>query len=692
MSTTKSAKPKIHQLITLALVALTIIFMVFYGSLPVSYDYVVGSITDQDIYAPRSFIDSYETRRRAVIARDTSADVFVRSDKKAQECIDRVDDIFDLAEQTRKNATQTRPTQNTVNPSSIASQLSISVEQSLGIKIESENFVVFFETNTSNTTFTYVREKTISMAELIMLGEVNDAILPTKISEQIDTFRESSPSYSKYADTMHVILTAVLEPNTVYDEKATYDLANNAYNAVINEPVVVEKGTKLVESGSIIDEHIYSNLVELELIRDSSFNLVILARCALYVIVISAATVVYLNIERKKLKVETPVFYLLVITFLVSIGASVYLSTLSNLLCIVVFFAAVCSTYLGTQNGIILSAVNLMLIWPMHGFDPETFFINLVGIILCSIFAGRTDKIINNAALIFFPTITTIAASFAYNFLIGNTRTEYLNSLVFTFLSTIASLVAAIGLSPIFELVCNAASPVKLISLSQPGQHLLKRLFLEASGTHSHSMMVANLADSAAEAIGADSLLCKVAAYYHDIGKLENPEYFTENQHDGVNPHDSLTIMESVAIITRHPEDGVKLAKKERLPNAIIKIIDEHHGTTYPSYFYRKAVEDAKLRGLEPPDVNNFRYRGHIPSSRESAVVMIADTCEAAVRSMKTSDVQGAEQLIRVLIKDKIDQDQLINSGLSFDDIEKIVIAFKQVYAGVFHERIKYPE
>ena len=692
MSTTKSAKPKIHQLITLALVALTIIFMVFYGSLPVSYDYVVGSITDQDIYAPRSFIDSYETRRRAVIARDTSADVFVRSDKKAQECIDRVDDIFDLAEQTRKNATQTRPTQNTVNPSSIASQLSISVEQSLGIKIESENFVVFFETNTSNTTFTYVREKTISMAELIMLGEVNDAILPTKISEQIDTFRESSPSYSKYADTMHVILTAVLEPNTVYDEKATYDLANNAYNAVINEPVVVEKGTKLVESGSIIDEHIYSNLVELELIRDSSFNLVILARCALYVIVISAATVVYLNIERKKLKVETPVFYLLVITFLVSIGASVYLSTLSNLLCIVVFFAAVCSTYLGTQNGIILSAVNLMLIWPMHGFDPETFFINLVGIILCSIFAGRTDKIINNAALIFFPTIATIAASFAYNFLIGNTRTEYLNSLVFTFLSTIASLVAAIGLSPIFELVCNAASPVKLISLSQPGQHLLKRLFLEASGTHSHSMMVANLADSAAEAIGADSLLCKVAAYYHDIGKLENPEYFTENQHDGVNPHDSLTIMESVAIITRHPEDGVKLAKKERLPNAIIKIIDEHHGTTYPSYFYRKAVEDAKLRGLEPPDVNNFRYRGHIPSSRESAVVMIADTCEAAVRSMKTSDVQGAEQLIRVLIKDKIDQDQLINSGLSFDDIEKIVIAFKQVYAGVFHERIRYPE
>ena len=660
MSNAKSLKPKVHQIITLALAALTIVFLVFYGSLPVSYDYEVGSIANQDIYAPRTFADTYETQRRAIVARDTCADVFVRSDKQSQESIDRVDDFFDLAEQARKNATQGRTGQSPIKPADSASQLSVTVEQTLGVKIAPEDIEVFFDTGMSNTTFTYVREKTTSIAELIMLGDVSDAVLHTRISEQINSFAESSPSYSKYSDAMYVVLASILEPNTVYDQKATADSANNAYIAVINE--------------------------------DSSFNLIIFARAVVYVLVISAATVVYLNIERKKLKVETPVFYLLITTFLVTVGTSVYLSTLSNLLCIVIFFAAVCSTYLGTQNGIILSVVNLLLVWPMYGFDPEVFFINLVGIILCSIFAGRTDKIINNAALIFFPTIGTIATSFAYNFLIGNARTEYLNSLVFTFISTIASLVAAIGLSPIFELVCNVASPVKLISMSQPGQHLLKRLFLEASGTHSHSMMVANLADSAAEAIGADALLCKVAAYYHDIGKLENPEYFTENQHGGVNPHDSLTVMESVAIITKHPEDGVKLAKKERLPNAVIKIIDEHHGTTYPSYFYRKAVEDAKARGLEPPDVNNFRYRGHIPSSRESAIVMIADTCEAAVRSMKTSDVESAEQLIRVLIKDKIDQDQLINSGLSFDDIEKIVIAFKQVYAGVFHERIKYPE
>ena len=689
MSSNKNAKPQFHQIISLVLAALTIIFLVFYGSLPVSYDYEVGSIAGQDIYATRTFADSYETQRRAVVARNTVADIFVRSDKQSEEYVDRIDDFFDQANQIRKSS-QSTDLQAPLSPSSSAFQLSVNIEQTTGKKIEAESLVVFFEM--SNSTFTYISEKTTAIAELVMLGDVNDAVLTTKITEQLNAFCESNPSYSKFADAMNAVLSTLLEPNTVYDAKATEDAANNAYIAVINEPVMVEKGTKLVEAGAIIDEHVYSNLVELELIRDQSFNLVIFARVAIYVLIISAVLLVYLNIERKKIKVEIPVFYLMIVTFLVTIGTSVYLSTISSLLCIVIFFAAVCATYLGTQNGIILSVLNLLFVWPMYSFDPELFFINLVGIIMCSIFAGRTDKIVNNASLIFFPTLATLITSVAYNFLLGNARGEYLNSVIFTFVSTIASLVAAIGLSPIFELVCNVASPVKLIALSQPGQHLLKRLFLEASGTHQHSMMVANLADSAAEAIGADSLLCKVAAYYHDIGKLENPEYFTENQHGGINPHDHLTVMESVAIITKHPEDGVKLAKKERLPNAIIKIIDEHHGTTYPSYFYRKAVEDAKARGLEPPDVANFKYRGHVPSSRESAIVMLADTCEAAVRSMKTSDVAGAEQLIRVLIKDKIDQDQLINSGLSFDDVEKIVIAFKQVYAGVFHERIKYPE
>ena len=204
-------------------------------------------------------------------------------------------------------------------------------------------------------------------------------------------------------------------------------------------------------------------------------------------------------------------------------------------------------------------------------------------------------------------------------------------------------------------------------------------------------MMVANLSDAAADAIGADALLCRVSSYFHDIGKLNNPGYFTENQKD-FNPHSVLTPAESTAIITAHIDDGVKMAQKDKLPKAIIDIIKQHHGTTYPSFFYKKALEEAKLKGLPEPDVNSFRYRGEVPQTREAAIVMLADTCEAAIKSAKTTDLVQCESIMRKLIKYKIEEDQLVSSGLSFNDIEKIISAFLNIYSGQFHERIKYPE
>ena len=172
MTNNKSVKPQFHQILSLILATLTVILLVFYGSLPVSYDYSVGSIANQDIYAPRTFADSYETERRAIVARETVEDIFVRSDKQSEECIDRVDDFFDLAEQERKTYTQSRSTQASLSPNEAAYQLSLSVEQTLNVKIESTELVVLFEM--SNTTFTYIREKTTSFAELIMLGEINE--------------------------------------------------------------------------------------------------------------------------------------------------------------------------------------------------------------------------------------------------------------------------------------------------------------------------------------------------------------------------------------------------------------------------------------------------------------------------------------------------------------------------------------
>ena len=685
----KTGRPLLHHILSLTLAAVTILAIVYYGSLPVSYDYKVGSIAVSDIYAPRTFTDTYETERRAIIARENAEDIFVKSTSVSEDNISRTKQFFELADQVRTDLMRERVTNPQLSSQEGANRLARKVSQSLKKEIPASRLLSFIDM--SSTSFPFIRDKSVSMAEILMTEEIGQDDLSTKITAQISNFKQTSPSYSSYADSMSAVLHAIIEPNTIYDEVASADAAQNAYNAVMNDPVTIDKGSRLVENGEKIDEHIYRNLVDLELIRDNKFDLVILLRVLLYIAVITICGLFYLNSEIKNISVDNPVFYMLVVTFLVPIAASIYLSRLSTLFCIVAFFTAVSSTYLGTHNGIILSIFNFMLLWPVYNFDTQLLFVTTVVIVFCAIFAGKSARISSNASLILYPTLAAVTSSLCYGFLFGATRDEFINSGVFALISCIASLVAAVGLSPIYELMSNAASPVKLISLSQPGQHLLKRLFMEASGTYSHVMMVANLADSAAEAIGADALLCKVASYYHDIGKLEAPMYFTENQTDGNNPHDALPVMDSVKIITAHTEDGVKLAKKEHLPTAIIKIIDEHHGNSVPAYFYYKACEEAKAKGLEPPDINNFRYKGHIPSSRESAVVMLADTTEAAVRSKKITNADGAEELIRILVKDKIDHDQLSNSGLSFDDIEKIIRAFRQIYEGMFHERIKYP-
>ena len=677
------------RILTLILAAVIVIIIVFSGSLPESYDYVPGTVAQTDIFAPRTFVDTYETEQKAVIARNSVTAIFIRSEELSEENLDNIIAFFDLVQQERSLLVMTSPGATPISAEEAAAQLSTNLSQTFGASVPAEDLIVFM--TMTDSSYSYIRDKAISMTELIMVDDIDEAVLDVAIDSQIESFKETNPSYSTYADALQLVFKGILKPNSVFDEKATNDQAENAYLAVISNPVTVEKGTRIVASGDVITEHQYQNLIDLELIRDRTFNLVILLRDICYVLIISICVLIYFKVVHKNDHFGQRVFYMLLLTFLIPQGISLYASNFDFNFCTVLFFTAICASYLGTFDSIVLSIMNFLFMWPVFSFDIDLLFINIIGIIICASIAGRKDKVSSSATIILFPSIACVLAALAFGFLTNYTQDQYISSVSFALVSSTASLIAAIGVTPIYEIITNNASPIKLISLSQPGQQLLKRLFLEASGTYQHSLMVSNLADAAAEAIGADSLLCKVAAYYHDIGKLENPLYFTENQH-GVNPHDNLPIMESVAIITAHPEIGVKIAKKEHLPQAIINIIDEHHGTTYPGYFYHKACEEAKAKGLEQPDINNFRYHGHIPSSRESAVIMLADTCEAAVRSTKQTDPDGAEVLIRKLIKDKIEQDQLINSGLSFDDIEKIIIAFKQVYSGVFHERIKYPD
>ncbi|MDD6882284.1 MAG: HDIG domain-containing protein, partial [Eubacteriales bacterium] len=249
------------------------------------------------------------------------------------------------------------------------------------------------------------------------------------------------------------------------------------------------------------------------------------------------------------------------------------------------------------------------------------------------------------------------------------------------------SAVLCIGLQPLLEWMFNLVSSAKLLELSNPNHPLLRRMLLEAPGTYHHSIIVANLAEAAADAVGANGLLARVGAYYHDVGKLKRPIYFKENQM-GDNPHMRTDPRVSTAILTAHTRDGVQMAQKARIPEPVIDIIREHHGDTPVIYFYDKAL---KQYG-EDIDISAFRYDGPRPRTKESAIVMLADTVEAAARAMSNPDPDAMDQLIRKLVRGKMADGQLDQSELTFNDLDRICSAFFTVLGGVFHERIEYPD
>ena len=248
--------------------------------------------------------------------------------------------------------------------------------------------------------------------------------------------------------------------------------------------------------------------------------------------------------------------------------------------------------------------------------------------------------------------------------------------------------VLATGALPYLEDLFGVVTPIKLLELSSPSHPLLRRLQLEAPGTYHHTLMVANLAEAAAEAVGADPLLTRVGTYYHDVGKLRRPGFFVENQIGARNPHDRLAPSLSALAIAAHVKDGLELARQYRLPKVVADFIPQHHGTSLMLYFYHRALEQQD----GPVDPAAFRYDGPKPQSREAAIVMLADTVEAAARSVQNPSPDRIRELVRRIVRERLEDGQLDECDLTFRDLERIVEAFTRLLVSMFHPRVEYPE
>lgn len=676
--------------IFVVLFALLVVGLVYYGSIPIRYTLTPGVISDVDITAPRSITDTNETKSRAQASMNAITPIYVQSQDISDNDITSLTKFFSLCNELRNN---------NINPDGtlkdtyrgLSDRLIESVKSQFGITLtDNESFQLI---TADQTLLNYIQTQSVSIASLIVADKVDDAILSQKIDELTVKVDPSAGSlYVSNSDLVRALLIYFVRPNAVYDEVSTEAARQTAYNSVINNPVIIEKGTKIVSFGDVITQNTYQTLKDLDLVENNSFDFTLLGGIAVYMLIVFTIMGLYLTRYEPDLVKDPRDTIALSLSYLLPIICAVYFSSFSTLISPVYFTAVIVATYLGAQSGIVLSLLQILIILPICQFDVEFVFTSLIGVFVCSMIAGQRNRKYNSASLILLTSLACFFAAVGINLVLKSSRTEILTSALWAVIAGSVSVIASIGFMPIFELISNTVSPVRLIDLSQPGNPLLKRLFVEAPGTSQHSMMVANLADSAAESIGANALLAKVGAYYHDIGKLEKPLFFTENQNDGKNPHDELPPEESAGIITSHPDQGVRLARRYRLPSNIVKIIQEHHGSTFQAYFYHKAKTQAIELGMPEPPMSLYKYHCATPSSRESAVVMLADTCEAAIKSTGIKSLDGAEELFRKLIKQKIDQDQLVNSGLSFNDVELIIRSFLQVYAGVFHERVKYPD
>ena len=490
------------------------------------------------------------------------------------------------------------------------------------------------------------------------------------------------------------ILRPVVKANMIVDT-ATTEANREAARAAV-EDVVYIKGQNIVRSGEIVTRAQIEMLNSLGLLQEQGVDMSLISGAGIMVAMLLGMLVIYLTTFEKQM-LNAPGQVLLLMTIL----------TLTVLLCWAVMQLNV--YLMPTIMGVMLTCYLMKPRLALMTCCVMAVFAGLIasgasGIFTAAVFTTMLNTLVAGALCIAVITrskgrtsvllagLLCGVANMITTMAIGLTNNSNILSVLLTACwaggAGVLSGVLCIGIQPVLEAAFNLTTNAKLFDLSNPNQPLLRRLMVEAPGTYHHSIMVANLAEAAANAIGGNGLLARVGGYYHDIGKLKRPLYFRENQL-GDNPHDRTDPRVSAAIILSHPADGDAFAAKQRIPDPVRGIISRHHGRSNVVFFYDKAIKQSGIDNVDPAD---FTYDTGLPQTKEEAIVMLADPVEAAARALPSRDQVSIANLIDKLIDQRIRDGELNECRLTFADIAKIKEAFVMVMTGMYHERIAYPD
>ncbi|MDD4238117.1 MAG: HDIG domain-containing protein [Desulfotomaculaceae bacterium] len=529
-------------------------------------------------------------------------------------------------------------------------------------------------------------------------GVSQDRLEDAKKSLNSQIARMSLPKY--YEDFSVGVIDRYFRPNAFINLEETKQKQEVAMALIPPTMVSVKEGEKIIGEGEIVTE---DHLVKLQALGLTRPNLPWTSILGVFLLMLMLVVVVlfYLYQQNRDIYDHPGLIYLLGIIVLVvlAVGKAITAINVSQwpefgaqfgFMVPMAAAGMLIAILLDSRLAVLVVAVMSLILVIMTDNQIRFGLVGLVGGISGVYSVSKLSQRGDLVRAGFYTSGANIVAIFVMGLVTGVPFGLLISSSIALGVTNgILSSILTNGALPFLEHTFRLTSPVRLLELSHPNNILLKRLLTEAPGTYHHSIIVGNLAEAAAEAVGGDSLLVRVGAYYHDIGKIKRPYFFIENQMTCDNPHDKIAPSLSTLILTSHVKDGVEMAREHKLPQGIIDIIEQHHGGGLVSFFYHKALESDRPETVTEEE---YRYEGPKPQTREAAIVMLADTVEAAVRSLNNRTPGRVEGLVRKIIKDKLNDGQLEESDLTFKDLNLIANSFVRILSGIFHSRIEYPD
>ena len=543
---------------------------------------------------------------------------------------------------------------------------------------------------------TYKPEKIVYLKNGNQVSETTfGSILSTEDITPFITKRIKN-TYPDYEDKLTFLFYEVLKPNISLNEELTEKAIEQELKKVLNTRGSVEKNRRIIAKGEIVDGDTYQvlkslqNQYESQIWSDNNQNwivfgytlLVALALLMLFLFIKKYRYEVYEN----NTKLTFIVFNLLLMVFLTTLAvkynaAYVYVVPI----CIL---PLVIQAFFDTRLGLFTHVITVLLLGFVVPNSYEYMFLQIIVGIVTILTVSDLYKRANLFISVGQITLVYIIAYVAFHIIHEGSITQ-IEELQPIFLFVLCGF-ATLMVHPLiygFEKIFGLVSDVSLLELSDTNSKLLKELAEVAPGTFHHSLNVANIAEAAANEIGANSMLVRVGALYHDIGKMNAPTYYVENQSNGMNPHDSLSASESAQIIINHTIKGIEIAKKKKLPDRVIDFIRTHHGTSTVYFFYMKEKETN-------PDVDilSFKYPGPVPFSKETAILMMSDSVEAASKSIKSPTSALIDSLVEKIVNKQMDEGQFLNANITFKEIQQIKKVMKRKLNNMYHLRVEYPE